>query len=202
MKRLAWLALPLSITSCAEAQKPPAQVVEPLPPVPTAAPSGGPSSDMPGSDGKTVQEPITPPSEAFQPVAGTLAGKPWELKGAGTLGKVQADGSVQIALANYPIDCGAREASPDDRVITLVIPWKAKTRLDLGKLTAKESSATLIDEKKKKAVGIRGWRPKGTVDVLAAPNRQKSSGRIKIELTSGKDDKITAEIPVKLCFAD
>ncbi|MFT3764705.1 MAG: hypothetical protein QM820_04190 [Minicystis sp.] len=205
MNRLAWLVLSLAAASCTP-PAPPAQVVEPLPPVPEApsgTPTAGPlSADMPGADGKAVEAPVGPPAEAFQPVSGTLGGKPWELKGAGTLGPVQKDGNVLVALANYPIDCGQRDATPEDRTITLLIPWKARTRLDLGALGAKEASATAIDEKKKKPVPIKGFKPKGTVDVLAAPTRMKSSGRIKIDLTSGKEDAIKAEVPVRLCFTD
>jgi hypothetical protein len=105
---------------------------------------------------------------------------------------------VQIALANYPIDCGIYEGKADDKTITLVVPWKEKASVDLAKLGGK-ASATAWDEKKKKPAALRGFRPKGTVEVLAAPNRAKTSGRIRIELTSGKDE-IKAEIPVRFCF--
>jgi hypothetical protein len=198
MKRLAWLCLPLASASCA----PPAAPVQVVEPLPTVAASAAPSPDMPGSDGKGVPEPLGPPTEAFQPVQGTLGGKPWELKGAGTTGPVTKDGTVVIALANYPIDCGAHTQAPEDRVITLTIPWKAKMRLDLGALSAKETTATLIDEKKGKPAPIKGWKPKGSLDVLAAPTGAKSSGRIKVELKSGKEDALTAEVPVRFCFTN
>jgi len=199
MKRLALLAAALA-TSCAAASAPPAQVKDPLPEAPSASPTAG--RDMANEEGK-MPEPPPPsaPTEAFQPVNGTLGGKPWELKGAGTLGPVQGDGNVQIVLANYPVDCALHTPGPDDRTITLLIPWKAKMRLDLGALKAKEASAAAMDEKKKKPAPIRGFKPKGTLDVLAAPTRTNSSGRIKIELKSGKEDGIQAEIPVRFCFA-
>jgi hypothetical protein len=205
MKRLACVALPLlafATLSCAALQKEPGQVKEPLPTVSDAAASKKSLPDMVGPDGKPIAEPLEAPSEAFQPIGGTFGGKPWQLKGAGTLEPIRGDGYVQIVLANYPIDCGHHEPTPDDRTITLTIPWKAKTRLDLGKLKAKESSATQMDEKKKKPVAVRGWKPKGTLDVLAAPTRMKSSGRIKIELTSGKDTSLSAEVPVRLCYVN
>lgn len=204
MKRAAWL-LPLAVASCATLQQQPAQVVEPLPTVPDApAASASPAAgaDMPGADGKAVETPIGAPAEAFQPVSGTLDGKPFELKGAGTAGPIRADGNVQITLANYSIDCGLHDPTPDDRTITITIPWKAKTRLDLSALAAKETWATAIDPKKKKATPLKGWKPKGTVDVLTAPTRAKSSARIKIDLQSGKDTSISAEIPVRLCHAN
>lgn len=201
MKRLAWLTL--SLAACSAAQAPPAQVVEPLPTIaeaPSGAPSAGaPPADMPGADGKAVPEPIGPRAEAFQPVSGTLDGKPFELKGAATVGPIQKDGNVAIVLANYPVDCGQREPTADDRTITLTIPWTAKTRLDLGALSAKEASAAAVDAKKKKPVSIRGFKPKGTLDVLSAPTGPKSSGRIKIDMTSGKSDALNAEIPVRFC---
>jgi hypothetical protein len=198
MKRLA--LLPLVLVSCAP-PAPPAQVVEPLPTVaetPSAKP-GATDADMPGADGKAVPEPIGPKAEAFQPVSGTLDGKPFELKGAGTAGAVQADGSVAIQLANYPIDCAPREPQEGDVAITLTIPWKPKMRVDLGALGAKEAGATAVDPKKKKPLPIKGFKPKGTLDVLAAPTRLRSSGRIKIDMTSGKGDAINAEVPVRFC---
>jgi hypothetical protein len=196
MKMIAPLAALLA-ASCATANAPPKQIKEALPEVPSASPSAGP--DMARPDGKVVEAPPPePPREAFQPVVGTLDGKPWELRGAGTAATVQADGTVQIALANYPIDCGIYEGKADDKTITLVVPWKEKASVDLAKLGGK-ASATAWDEKKKKPAALRGFRPKGTVEVLAAPNRAKTSGRIRIELTSGKDE-IKAEIPVRFCF--
>lgn len=197
MKNFAPLAA-LFAASCAAASAPPQQIKEPLPEVPSASPSVGP--DMARPDGKVVEAPPPePPREAFQPVIGTLDGKPWELRGAGTAATVLPDGTVQIALANYPIDCGIYEGKADDRTITVVVPWKEKASVDLGKLGAKAATATAWDEKKKKPVALRGFRPKGTLEVLAAPNRAKTSGRIRIELTSGKDE-IKAEIPVRFCF--
>lgn len=205
MNRFGWLLVPAVLASCAKLQQPPAQVVEPLPTIAdapgSASASPGPA-DMPGADGKAVETPISAPAEAFQPVSGTLDGKPFELKGAGTAGPIRADGNVQVTLANYSIDCGHHAATPEDRTITITIPWKAKTRLDLSALAAKETSATAFDEKKKKPMPIRSWKPKGTVDVLTAPTRAKSSARIKIELTNGKDTSLTAEIPVRLCYVN
>jgi hypothetical protein len=192
------------VASTCSAPKPPAQVTEPLPTV-ADAPSGSPAAptgrDMANDDGKMPDPVLAPPAEAFQPVSGILGGKPWDLKGAGTLGPVGADGNVAVVLANYPVDCGHHDPGPDDRTITLTIPWKAKMRLDLGALNGKEASAAAMDEKKKKPVAIRGFKPKGTLDVVAAPTGPKSSGRIKIDLTSGKEDAIKAEIPVRFCFA-
>jgi hypothetical protein len=199
MKRLALLAAALA-TSCAAANAPPVQVKDPLPEAPSASPSVG--RDMANDDGKMPDAPPpSAPTEAFQSVTGTLGGKPWELKGAGTTGQVQADGNVQIVLANYPVDCTVHTPGPDDRTITLLIPWKAKMRLDLGALSAKEASAAAMDEKKKKPAAIRGFKPKGTLDVVAAPTKLNSSGRIKIDLTSGKEDAVKAEIPVRFCYS-
>jgi hypothetical protein len=196
MNKLAPLAA-LLLAACASANAPPKQITEPLPVAPSASPSAGPDIGKP--DGK-IEEPKLPepPREAFQPVIGTLDGKPFELRGAGTAGTVLPDGSVQVTLANYPIDCGIYEGKADDRAISLIVPWKEKGSADLGKPSTK-AAATAWDEKKKKAAPIRGFRPKGTIEVLSAPNRAKTSGRIKIELTSGKDE-LKAEIPVRFCF--
>ena len=116
------------------------------------------------------------------------------------MGPIQKDGYVLVALGNYVLDCGTREATPEDRTLSLLIPWKARTKLDLSTLKATEAFATTFDEKKKKPAPLKGFKPKGSVEVVAAPTGLKSSGRIKLELTSGKD-AITAEIPVKLCFS-
>jgi len=198
MKRLASFCLVLASTACIGT--PPAQVVEPLPTIPDAP--AGSATAVPADIGASL-DPGTPPppAEPFQSVLGTLGGKPWELKGAGTAGPVQKDGSVVITLGNYLIDCSAHVAGPDDRTITLTIPWKAHAKVELATLKATEAAATFIDEKKKKATPVKGWKPKGTVEVMGAPTGAKSSGRIKIELTSG-NDAITAEVPVKLCFAN
>lgn len=203
MIRHTWLFL--ALTACSAASQAPGQVVEPLPTIAEATSgtpkAGAPPADMPGADGKAVPEPLGPPAEAFQPVSGTLDGKSFELKGAGTLGPVQPDGNVVIVLANYPVDCGKREPGAEDRTITLTVPWKAKIRVDLGALSAKEASATAVDPKKKKPAPIRGFKPKGSLDVLAAPAGPKSSGRIKLDLTSGKSDALQAEVPVRYCFS-
>lgn len=199
MKRSALLFLAALAASCASSNTPPTQVKEQLPEAPSASPSAG--HDMANSEGK-MEEPPPPsaPTEAFPPIQGTLDGKPWELKGAGTVGPVRADGNVEVIFANYPIDCSSHTQTPDDRTITLLVPWKAKTRIDLGTLKGKEVSAVMIDDKKKKPAPIKGFKPKGTLDVLAAPTKLNSSGRVKIELSSGKQDGIKAEIPVRFCF--
>lgn len=200
MKRLAWFLLALAPAACSA--NPPAQVVEPLPTLPDAP--AGSASAAPADIGASL-DPGTPPppAEPFQAVTGTLNGAPWQLKGAATTGPVQPDGTVVVTLANYLLDCGPHEQGPDDRTLTLTIPWKAHAKVDLATLKAKEATATFIDEKKKKPAPIKGWKPKGSVEVMGAPTGAKSSGRIKIELTSGKDGKdgVTAEVPVKLCFA-
>ena len=130
-------------------------------------------------------------------MGGTLGGAPWDLKGAGTAGPVQKDGTVLVALANYPIDCGVHAAAPGDRTIMLLIPWEKGAKVDVGTLKAKDAAAISVDDKKKQTP-VKGWKPKGTVEVLGAPTRLNSSGRIKIDLTSGKD-AISAEVPVKFC---
>jgi hypothetical protein len=201
MKRLACSCLALALAACAP-PTPPAQVVEALPIVPDA-PSTSPTAVAADIGASLDPAPPPPPTEPFQQVSGTLNGAAWQLKGAATTGPVSKDGWVTITLANYLLDCGAHEQAPDDRAITLLIPWKARAKLDLATLKAAEATATFIDEKKKKLTPIKGFKPKGSVEVVGAPTGMKSSGRIKIDLTSGKDgkDAITAEIPVRVCFA-
>ncbi len=194
--------LPALLALSCTPPKPPAQVADPLPVVPDTTPTSPKTeSDMANEDGKVPDPVLAPPAEAFQPVSGTLAGKPWELKGAATIGPVQKNGNVLIELANYPMDCTPHEPAGDDRSLIVLIPWKPKVRVDLAAL-GKDTMATVVDEKKKTRVPLKGWKPQGTLDVLAAPTRLKSSGRIKIDLTSGKSDAIRAEIPVRFCFTD
>ncbi|MEO7332199.1 MAG: hypothetical protein ABI193_26725 [Minicystis sp.] len=199
MKQLACFALLLTSAACS-APVPPKQVPESAPTIAEAA-SGAPSAAA--ADIGVSLDPGVPsaPSEPFPGVAGTLDGKPWELKGAATAGPIQKDGTVVLAFGNYLMSCGAHEATPEDRTITIVVPWKAKTKVDLAKLRSTETWAMGYDEKKKKADKIKNWKPKGTLEVVSAPTGQKSSGRIKIELTAGKD-AITAEIPMRFCFAE
>ncbi|MFO0762784.1 MAG: hypothetical protein U0359_40480 [Byssovorax sp.] len=200
MQRLAPLAFALALLSCTK-PTPPKQVPEAMPVVPEEAASGAPSAAR--ADIGASLDPGVPaaPSEPFPPVAGTLDGKPWELKGAGTTGPVQKDGTVTIAFGNYSIDCTAHEVAPEDRTITIKVPWQPKTKVDLAKLRSTEASAMGFDEKKKKPQAIRNFRPTGTLEVMSAPTGQKSSGRIKLDLTAGKD-AIKAEIPVKFCFPE
>lgn len=199
MNQLACVALLIAPIACS-APVPPKQVPEAAPTIAEAA-SGAPSA-APADIGASL-DPGTPaaPSEPFPAVPGTLDGKPWELKGVATAGPVQKDGTVIIAFGNYLMSCGAHEATPEDRTISIVVPWKAKTKVDLAKLKSTEAFAVGYDEKKKKPQNLRNWKPKGTLEVVSAPTGQKSSGRIKIELTAGKD-AITAEIPVRFCFPD
>jgi hypothetical protein len=178
---------------------PPAQVVEPLP-SPSASASADP--DISGPGGEAPPPPPPPPmaDTAFQPVQGSLGGAPWELKGAGTVAAVKSDGTVLVLLANYNIDCGPHTPAPGEGTIAVAIPWAKGTKVDLGTLKGKDLAAASFDEKRKKPVPVKGWKPKGTIEVLSAPNKVGSSGRIRIDLSSGSDG-IKAEIPVKLCFA-
>ncbi len=201
MKRLVWYCLPLASAACAAATTPPAQVVDPLPTVaevPSNAPSAAPADIGASLDPGTPP----PPPESFQPVSGTLGGSAFQLKGAATSGPIQKDGYVLVQLGNYVLDCGVREATPEDRTISILIPWKAHTKLDLGTLKATEAFATTFDDKKKKPAPLKGFKPKGSVEVVAAPSGMRSSGRIKLDLSSGKDSALTAEIPVKLCMSN
>ncbi len=199
MKQLACLALLLAPLACGS-PVPPKQIPETEPVVPGAA-SGAPSAAAADIGASLDPGVPTAPSEPFPGVPGTLDGKPWELKGAATAGPVQKDGSVLLTFGNYLMSCGAHEATPEDRTISIMVPWTAKTKVDLAKLRSTEAFAVGYDEKKKKPQNLRNWKPKGTLEVVSAPTGQKSSGRIKIELTAGKD-AITAEIPVKFCFPD
>jgi hypothetical protein len=178
---------------------PPSQVPDaPLNAAEAPPASASTYADIGGPGGEAPPATPAPTGEAFAPVGGTLGGAPWDLKGAGTIGAVQKDGTVLVILANYPVDCGTHAAAPGDRTIALLIPWEKGAKVDLGALKPKEASAVAVDDKKEQAA-VKGWKPKGTVEVLAAPTRLNSSGRIKIDLTSGKTDAITAEIPVKFC---
>lgn len=197
MRRLACLLLPLAAVACAST--PPAAEPTAAPEAASAAPSASASAaaDIPAAPA-AAPEAAPPPTDAFPSASGTLDGKPWDLKGAGTAGPVQKDGSVLIGLGNYGIDCGAYAATAGDRTIVLQIPWKEGAKLDLAKLKKADAWATSVDDKKKLGP-IKGFKPTGKVEVLAAPTKEKSSGRIRIELKSGKDT-IMAEVPVKFCF--
>ncbi len=196
MKTLRWLCLAAAAAGCSPA--PPTQVPDEPPNAAEAPPASASTyADIGGPGGEPPPATPAPKGDAFTPVSGTLGGAPWELKGAGTAGPVQKDGTVLVALANYPIDCGAHAAAPGDRTIMLLIPWEKGAKVDVGALKAKDAAAISVDDKKKQSP-VKGWRPKGTVEVLGAPTRLNSSGRIKIDLTSGKD-AISAEVPVKFC---
>jgi hypothetical protein len=206
MRQLAcFLLLPFAAAACAstppaaEPAATAATAATAAPEAASAAPSASASAaaDMPAAPA-AAPEAAPPPVEAFPSATGTLDGKPWDLKGAGTAGPVQKDGSVLIGLGNYDIDCGVHAATAGDRTIVLQIPWKEGAKLDLAKLKKTDVWATSVDDKKKVAA-LKTFKPTGKVEVLAAPTKEKSSGRIKIELKSG-NDTITAEVPVKFCF--
>src|SRR4051794_39708440 len=108
MKRLAWLLLPLGPAACAAAS--PADAADPAASA-AAALSASAGASTPGTPSASAAPEGPPPVEAFPVVSGTHNGKPWELKGAGTVGPVQKDGTVLVGLGNYVIDCGAHEAS-------------------------------------------------------------------------------------------
>lgn len=200
MKKLVLLGLALSRAALCNPE-PPAQVPQTAPTVAAEVASAAAKvdPDMPGQNGETPPPPPAPPANPFPSVSGTLGGSPWELKGAGTTAQVQADGTVLIALGNYLIDCSVHTPGPGDRTIVLQMPWQKGAKVDLATLKGKELSATAFDEKRKKLGPVKGWKPKGTAEIVAAPTKGNSSGRIKIELTSG-GDSITAEVPVKFCF--
>lgn len=196
MKNPSWLCLPIAAAACSTA--PPTQAPEAPPNVAEAPPASASSySDIGGPSGEPPPPTPMPKGAAFDPVSGTLGGASWDLKGAGTVGPVQKDGTVIVAFANYPIDCGTHDAAPGDRTIMLVIPWEKGAQVDIGALKAKAAQAISVDDKKKQSP-VKAWHPKGTLTVMAAPTKLNSSGRVKIDLTSGKD-AISAEIPVKFC---
>jgi hypothetical protein len=197
MKKLRWLCLSVAATACSPS--PPTQVPEEPPNAAEAPPASASTyADIGGPGGEAPPATPAPTGEAFAPVSGTLGGAPWDLKGAGTVGPVQKDGTVLVALANYTVDCGTHAAAPGDRTIMLLIPWEKGAKVDLGTLKPKEAQAIAVDDKKKQAP-VKAWKPKGTIEVLSASTKLNSSGRIKIDLTSGKSDAISAEVPVKFC---
>jgi hypothetical protein len=197
MKKLVLLALAASRSICNPA--PPAQVPEEKPAVPGESAPASASVDPDMLNGEAPPPP-TAPSEAFQPVSATLGGGAWEIKGAATTGPVGSDGTVTITLGNYNAECGpARAPAAGDKTLTITIPWEKGAKVDIASLKGKAIVAATFDDKKKKPEPLKGWKPTGTIEVLAAPTKGKSSGRIRIDLEN-KLDVVKAEIPVRFCF--
>jgi hypothetical protein len=203
MKKLALLLLASSRAICNTA--PPAQIPEEPANVPgeaaSAAASASAKAESPdmGLAAGELPPPPPPPAEAFQSIPATLDGSPFEIKGAGTTTPVNADGNVTIALANYNIDCATRPAAVGDRVVTFTIPWQKGTKVDVATLKGKSTAASQFDEKKKKLDPVKAWKPSGSIEVLAAPTKGKTSGRVRVDV-SNKQDGIKAEIPIRFCF--
>jgi hypothetical protein len=202
MKKLAFLLLAsLSSSRAICNPAPPAQVAEEAPPAP--ADSAVASARAEGADmGLAANEqpaPPPPPPEAFQSIPATLDGSTFDIRGAGTTGPITADGNVTIALANYIIDCKEHPAAAGDRIVTFTVPWQKNTKVDVATLKGKATIASQFDEKKKKLDPVRAWKPSGSIEVVSAPTKGKSSGRVRFEVFN-KQDTIKAEIPVRFCF--
>jgi hypothetical protein len=198
MKKLAALiALATSRALCNP--PPPAQAPEEKVNVPGEAASASAHGDPDIGENGQAPPPPPPPAEAFPAVRATLGGGAWEIKGAATIGPVGGDGTVAITLGNYNVECGAHAPAAGDLTLTFTIPWEKGAKVDIAALKAKAILAAGYDEKKKTLEPLKSWKPTGTIEVLAAPTKGKSSGRIRINLEA-KLDAVRAEIPVRFCF--
>lgn len=164
-----------------------------------ASASAAPSATEPPAVASSAPapEPAAPEPPKFPAIEGTLEGQPFVIKGAGTAGPVQKDGTVLLALASYPIECGAHESAEGDRTIALMVPWKSGGKVDVAKLGASGSWAMKVGPKGPSK--IKGFKPTGSVEVLGAPGEAGRMGRIRFDIKSGKD-AVEGEVPVKVCF--
>jgi len=199
MKQTSLLLL-LALLGCANTNPKPVEPVSPSEEQPAvASASAAPSAAEPAAAAAAPEpEPAAPQAPKFPAIQGTLDGKPFEIKGAGTAGPVQKDGTVLLALASYPIECGAHDSAEGDQTIALMVPWKSGEKVDLAKLGAKGAWATKAGPGGK-VTNIKGFKPSGSVEVLGAPGESGRTGRIRFDITSGKD-AIEGEVPVKVCF--
>lgn len=195
------LVVVAGLMGCASANPKPVEPVSPSDEPAQAAPA--PAVTKPAAaphvsaSAPAAEEPAPPEPPRFPTITGTLEGKPFELRGAGTAGPVQKNGEVLVALASYAIECGAHETAEGDQSIVVMVPWKDGEKVDLSKLGTNGVWAMKVG--KAGPTRIKGFKPSGAVEVLMAPGEAGKTGRVRFEIKSGKD-AIAGEVPVKVCF--
>ena len=89
--------------------------------------------------------------------------------------------------------CGFLPATPGARKIGVVIAWTEGTKVDLAKLKGGKEPEMFVmsstdDPKKRDRKDVqKDFKPTGAIEILKAPKSKGEVGRIKIEMTSGKD---------------
>jgi hypothetical protein len=195
----------LSLAGCGGSTTPPETAGATSAPADTAAAA----APTPTADAAASAAPAAPPPAA--PVrtpatlAGAIAGKPFHavaacVAGAGKDGKVYVE-IYDVKDFDVTKTCGMLPPVPDARKIGVYLPWSDGGKLDVATLKASKDPemfvmATTANPKKmdRKDVG-KELKPTGTIEVLKAPKNKGDVGRIKLDLTVGKD-KLTGEVDV------
>jgi hypothetical protein len=170
-------------------------------PSPSGSSTGGAGS---GADAAGAAQPGAPAHPAPS-VTGSIDGKPCLPKIARTVGKVQKDGRIVLALDDAAADCSTTGApQPGEARLTLLVPWQNGYKIDLAALrrsTPKKTGGEITFSRGaaggKKEISAT-FKPSGTVTVVTAPTDASSVGKINIDLQSG-DFMIAGDLDVLVC---
>ena len=149
----------------------------------------------------------SPPSAAHPvpAVSGTIDGRPFAPKLARVAGRLKKDGRILLSLSERT-DCAlSRDPRPGDAALTMVLPWKDGSKVDIGSLTRsrKRSAAAIsfgrVNAAKKKEVSST-FKPTGTVTIVSAPMDPNGFGKMTIDLVSG-DYTLSGDLDIEVCVS-
>ncbi|MCL2451057.1 MAG: hypothetical protein FWD17_19095 [Polyangiaceae bacterium] len=183
-------------TSSLEAKDSPAPKAdaEPAKASPAAESTPAPQSATDSAPKSAPSSPSSPssPPRAAPAVTGTIDGKSFSPKIARTMGKVQKDGRILVALDEAHEDCNAAASEPGQATLTMLVTWQDGYKVDLGSLkrgTPKKAAGGEITFSRSGAGGKQDvsptFKPSGTVTIVKAPTDANATGKMKIDLQSG-----------------
>jgi len=160
-------------------------------------------------DGTSPAAPVaSSPPAAAHPVpaaSGLIDGRPFAPRLARVAGRMKKDGRVLLSLSERT-GCGpSREPTPGDAALTMVLPWKDGSKVDLASLarSRKRSSAAIsfgrVNAAKKKEVSST-FKPRGTVTIVSAPMDPNGFGKMTIDLVSG-DYTLSGDLDIEVCVS-
>ena len=190
-------------------------------PVPSAAPPAEPTPSAAGSDtpvaGATPSAtpsaapsatPATEPTRAPATLDGAIAGKPFHAVAACVAGIGKDKGKAYLEIydvKDFEVkkSCGMLPPTPGARKIGVVLPWADGSKTDVATIKGGKEPELFVmastDNPKKfdRKDTQKDFKPKGTIEVLRAPTSKGGVGRIKLDITAGKD-KLAGEVDVDI----
>jgi hypothetical protein len=176
---------------------------------PTAKPSSEDSSAAASSSDAGAPAPAAsapadnaaaPPAHPAPTATGSLDGRTFSPTIAHVTGKPKADGRIVVSLEEGT-DC----SGTPDTSLTMLITYKDGYKSDLGSLKrgAKKSAGEIAflrvgpDSKREYS---STFKPTGTVTVVKAATDANTTGKLKLDLTSG-DYMLNGDIDIQMCEA-